>query len=82
MVDDNGDPHFDKIQTHVDKLDDEVRHIANSLLAACKNPEGSDKCERAFSIHKCWKTTDPKVSQKMCACKMANPMIEILFFFI
>lgn len=61
VVDDNGDPHFDKISTHVNKLDEEIRHIAQSLLAACQNPQGNDKCERAFSIHKCWKTTDPKV---------------------
>ncbi|XP_031617430.1 pheromone-binding protein-related protein 6-like [Contarinia nasturtii] len=60
VVDDNGDPHFEKIQTHVDRFDEEIRHIANKLVAACQNPQGQDKCERAFSIHKCWKTTDPK----------------------
>lgn len=64
MVDDNGDPHFDKIQSHVDKmLDDEIKEIVNPLLKACQNPEGADKCERAFSIHKCWKTNDPKVNK-------------------
>lgn len=62
VVDDNGDPHFEKIQTHVDKFDDEIRHIADKLVKACQNPQGGDKCERAFSIHKCWKMTDPKVS--------------------
>lgn len=61
VVDDNGDPHFEKIDTHVARLDEEIRHIAVNLLQACRDPQGGDKCERAFSIHKCWKTTDPKV---------------------
>lgn len=61
VVDDMGDPHFDRISTHVDRLDDEFRNIAKNLLEACKNPQGMDKCERAYSIHKCWKMTDPKV---------------------
>lgn len=65
VVDDNGDPHFEKIQTHVDRLDEEIRHIANNLVAACQNPQGGDKCERAFSIHKCWKITDPKVCRQI-----------------
>lgn len=61
VVDDKGEVHFEKIETHVHRLDDEVKHIAMSLLKACVNPEGADQCERAFWIHKCWKTTDPKV---------------------
>lgn len=52
IVDENGDPHFEKIASHIDKLDEEIRHIAHSLLAACQHPQGNDKCERAFSIHK------------------------------
>lgn len=61
VVDDNGEVHFEKIQTHVDRLDDEIRHIADGLLKKCQNPSGADQCERAFSIHKCWKMNDPKV---------------------
>lgn len=61
MVDDNGDPHFERISTHVKLMDDEIRQIAEPVLKQCTNPEGADKCERAFSIHKCWKTADPKV---------------------
>lgn len=56
VIDDNGDPHFEKLATliapHVDKLDDEFQHIAQNLLSSCQNPQGTDKCERAFSIHK------------------------------
>lgn len=59
LVDDAGEVHFDTIQFHVDKMDEEFRSIANPLIKACQNPEGADQCERAFSIHKCWKTTDP-----------------------
>lgn len=32
VVDENGKVHFDKIQTHIDKLDEEVREIANNLF--------------------------------------------------
>lgn len=62
VVDDNGDVHFEKIETHVEKLDEEIRDIAKNFLANCKNIQGSDPCERAFSVHKCWKLHDPKVS--------------------
>ncbi|KAJ6641117.1 Pheromone-binding protein-related protein 6 [Pseudolycoriella hygida] len=62
VVDDKGEVHFEKIETHVAKLDEEVRHIASNLIAKCQNPTGADQCERAFSIHKCWKTNDPKVT--------------------
>lgn len=61
-VDDNGDVHFEKIETHVEKLDEEIRDIAKNFLANCKNIQGSDPCERAFSVHKCWKLHDPKVN--------------------
>lgn len=61
IVDENGDPHFEKIAGHISKLDEEIRDVAQNIFTACQNPQGNDKCERAFSIHKCWKTTDPKV---------------------
>lgn len=65
MVDDNGDPVSEKmqerIQTHLNTLDEKLRNIAHNVFATCKNPQGDDKCERAFSIHKCWKTIDPEV---------------------
>lgn len=63
VVDDNGEVHFEKIQTHVDRWDQEIRDIATNILKPCTKPEGADLCERAFWVHKCWKTTDPKVKQ-------------------
>lgn len=66
IVDENGDPHFEKINTHISKLDEEIRDIAQNTFTLCQNPQGNDKCERAFSIHKCWKTTDPKVITSLC----------------
>ncbi len=62
VVDDNGDVHFEKIETHIDKLDAEIQDIAKNFLANCRNIKGDDPCERAFSVHKCWKLHDPKVS--------------------
>lgn len=62
VVDDNGEVHFDKIQSHVDAWDEEVREIANGFLKQCTQLEGDNQCERAFSLHKCWKMADPKVS--------------------
>ncbi|KAG4073100.1 hypothetical protein HA402_009519 [Bradysia odoriphaga] len=60
VVDDKGDVHFEKIDTHIAQLDDEIRHIAENFLANCRSIKGDDPCERAFSVHKCWKLHDPK----------------------
>lgn len=79
VVDDNGDPHYDKISTHVNRLDEEVRHIAQKLVAACQNPQGNDKCERAFSIHKCWKTTDPTVSTQYSTISVCS-VVRLTYF--
>lgn len=62
VVDENGDVHFEKIDTHVAKLDEEIRHIGENFLANCRNIKGDDPCDRAFSVHKCWKQFDSKVS--------------------
>ncbi|XP_055298989.1 pheromone-binding protein-related protein 6-like [Sitodiplosis mosellana] len=61
VVDDNGDPHFERINTHVRLLDEEIRQIVQVTFLICTNPQRVDRYERAFSIHKCWKTHDPKV---------------------
>lgn len=61
LIDENGEVHLEKIHTHVQRLDDELREIAMNVLKQCTKPEGSDRCEKAFWFHKCWKQTDPKV---------------------
>lgn len=61
MVDENGDVHLEKIHTHVDKWDEEIRLIAKNILSQCTHPVGDNLCEKAFWFHKCWKTADPKV---------------------
>lgn len=66
VVDDNGDVHFEKIDLHISRLDQEIQEIAKNFIANCKNIQGSDPCERAFSVHKCWKLHDPKVSISIC----------------
>lgn len=81
VVDDNGDVHFEKIQTHIDRLDDEIREIANNILKNCKNPEGADPCERAFSIHKCWKMADPKVKSNKSTIILFEFQHKFLFYF-
>lgn len=80
VVDDNGDVHFEKIETHIDKLDEEIRDIAKNFLANCKNIQGSDPCERAFSVHKCWKMHDPKVSPVLL--KLLHCTYRTSFFLI
>lgn len=62
LVDENGDVHLEKIHTHIDKWDDELRDIAKNMLNKCIHPEGPNACEKAFYFHKCWKSHDPKVS--------------------
>lgn len=58
LTDNKGEIDFNKIQSHVDNMDDEFRNIVDPMVKSCQNPIGDDQCERAFSIHKCWKQQD------------------------
>lgn len=60
VVDDNGEVHLEKIQTHVEKLDKEIQEIVINMGRKCLKPQGDTQCERAFWYHKCWKSADPK----------------------
>lgn len=60
VVDDKGDLHLEKLQTHVEKLDQEIQEIAFNMGRKCLRPQGDTQCERAFWYHKCWKSADPK----------------------
>lgn len=60
-VDENGEVHLEKLQTHIDSLDEEIRNIAIHMGKKCLYPQGETLCDKAFWFHKCWKTADPKV---------------------
>lgn len=81
LVDDNGDVHFEKIDTHIDKLDAEIQDIAKNFLDNCRNIVGSDPCERAFSVHKCWKLHDPKVSLPF-TCSLLTTLRLVSSYFL
>lgn len=61
VLDDKGEIHLEKIQTHIEKLDKEIQDIAYNMGKKCIHPQGDNQCERAFWFHKCWKMADPKV---------------------
>lgn len=65
VVDDKGDLHLEKIQTHIEKLDQEIQDIAYQMGKKCLRPVGDNVCERAFWYHKCWKTASPEVDQHL-----------------
>lgn len=59
LVDENGELHLEKLQTHIDQLDEEIRNIAVRMGRKCLYAQGDDLCEKAFWYHKCWKSSDP-----------------------
>lgn len=61
LIDKDGNVHLEKIHTHIDMLDAEIKDIAKNIVSNCPHPAGDNDCEKAFNLHKCWKTTDPKV---------------------
>lgn len=65
VVDAAGDVHLDIIYNRINEWDDEIKMIMTNILDKCRfRPEGNDTCERAFQMHKCWKTVDPRVIKK------------------
>lgn len=59
VVDENGEVHLEMIH---DMLPDSMQDIALHMGKKCLYPQGETQCDRAFWLHKCWKTADPKVS--------------------
>ncbi|XP_055602366.1 general odorant-binding protein 83a-like [Uranotaenia lowii] len=57
VVDDQGEVHLEKLH---DSLPDSMHDLALHMGKRCLYPEGENQCERAFWLHKCWKTADPK----------------------
>ena len=59
VVDENGNVHLEKLH---DMLPESMSDIALNMGKKCLYPKGDTQCERAFWLHKCWKTADPRVS--------------------
>lgn len=41
--------------------DNEIHLLFLHMVRLCIYPSGSNDCEKAYSMHKCWKERDPKV---------------------
>lgn len=52
-------------EVHLEKLHSmlptSMQDIALKMGKDCLNPQGENRCEKAFWLHKCWKTADPQV---------------------
>ena len=59
-ADENGEPQLMKI---FEKIPEKYLSIAFKMGKNCMKIIGNTKCERAFSLHKCWKEKDPKVKR-------------------
>lgn len=59
VMDENGDVHLEKLH---DMLPESMADIAMHMGKKCLYPVGDTQCERAFWLHSCWKTADPRVS--------------------
>ncbi|GAB0088167.1 Pheromone-binding protein-related protein 6 [Sergentomyia squamirostris] len=57
VVDDTGHVHFEKL---FDRLPESMRDIALPIIKNCMEPVGANLCEKAYWLHKCWKTQDPR----------------------
>lgn len=56
VVDDTGHVHLEKL---LKSLPERMHDIAFSMGKKCLYPVGDNMCEKAFWLHKCWKTQDP-----------------------
>ncbi|XP_059611288.1 pheromone-binding protein-related protein 6-like [Phlebotomus argentipes] len=56
VVDDTGHVHFEKLYN---RLPAELKDRARAVIDKCLEPVGDDLCEKAYWLHKCWKTEDP-----------------------
>lgn len=57
VMDENNNVHLEKL---LNSLPDSMKDIALKMGVKCLKVKGDTECERAFWLHKCWKTTDPK----------------------
>jgi hypothetical protein len=57
QVDNDGNVHLEKLH---EALPDSMHDIALHMGKRCLYPQGDNLCEKAFWLHSCWKTADPK----------------------
>ncbi|XP_055382657.1 general odorant-binding protein 83a-like [Condylostylus longicornis] len=57
VLHDDGEVHLEKL---LDSLPESMHMIAVQMGKKCLYPKGENSCERAYWLHKCWKTADPK----------------------
>lgn len=58
VLTDDGEVHLEKFH---EMLPASMQDIALKMGEKCMKPEGKNRCEKAFWLHKCWKTADPEV---------------------
>ncbi|XP_055696598.1 pheromone-binding protein-related protein 6-like [Lutzomyia longipalpis] len=56
VVDDTGHVHFEKLYN---RIPESMKERAKVTMDKCLDPVGADLCEKAYWLHKCWKTNDP-----------------------
>ncbi|XP_061393484.1 general odorant-binding protein 83a-like [Musca vetustissima] len=58
VVDDNDEMDYNKLKSH---LPAEMEDFVVNILNVCEShvPQGANQCERSWSWHMCFKTTDP-----------------------
>lgn len=59
VVDEKGDVFLEKLHK---SLPESMQDIVLKMGLKCLKVVGETRCERAFWLHKCWKTADPRVS--------------------
>ncbi|KAJ6637723.1 General odorant-binding protein 83a [Pseudolycoriella hygida] len=57
VVDADGEVHLEMLH---EMLPDSMQTIAMHMGKKCLYPKGETQCDRAFWLHKCWKSADPK----------------------
>lgn len=62
MLDDQGVLHLEYYPPYIATMDDYVRTVMQNMLDSCPNPQGSNKCELSYSLHRCWKLADLNVN--------------------
>lgn len=77
-MDEDGNVHLEKLH---DMLPESMHDIAMHMGKKCLYPQGDTQCERAFWLHKCWKTADPKVSHLLRFGKNITVFISLIIFF-
>lgn len=56
------DGKYDLVNLHeLFNEDKDIHFTFIHMIRKCLYPKGDDDCQRAYSLHRCWKETDPKV---------------------